>query len=88
MARKSDAEKTRYRATKMGYIFQAFNLLPVLTALENVEMPLLVSGVPAEESAPRQLKPWAWLALMTALTITLLRCPAVNNSALQSRVPL
>ena len=28
----SDNEKTRYRATKMGYVFQAFNLLPVLTA--------------------------------------------------------
>ena len=39
LAQMSDAEKTRYRATKMGYIFQAFNLLPVLTALENVEMP-------------------------------------------------
>lgn len=42
----SDREKTRFRATRMGYIFQSFNLLPVLTALENVEMPLLVSGFP------------------------------------------
>ena len=46
----SDAEKTRFRATRMGYIFQSFNLLPVLTALENVEMPLLVSGFPEKES--------------------------------------
>ena len=46
----SDRVKTRYRAQRMGYIFQAFNLLPVLTALENVEMPLLVSGTGAKEA--------------------------------------
>ena len=46
----SDNQKTRYRATKMGYIFQSFNLLPVLTALENTELPLLVSGTRAREA--------------------------------------
>ena len=46
----SDTEKTRFRATRMGYIFQSFNLLPVLTALENVEMPLLISGFPEKEA--------------------------------------
>ena len=46
----SDRVKTRYRAQRMGYIFQAFNLLPVLTARENVEMPLLVSGTAANEA--------------------------------------
>lgn len=46
----SDAEKTRFRATRMGYIFQSFNLLPMLTAFENVEMPLLVSGFPEKET--------------------------------------
>ena len=50
LARMPDNEKTRYRATKMGYIFQSYNLLPVLTAVENVEMPLLVSGTPAKQS--------------------------------------
>ena len=45
-----DTEKTRFRATRMGYIFQSFNLLPVLTALENVEMPLLVTGFPEKEA--------------------------------------
>ena len=50
LSKMKDSEKTRFRATKMGYIFQAFNLLPVLTALENVEMPLLISGFPVKES--------------------------------------
>ena len=49
----SDKEKTRFRATRMGYISQSFNLLPVLTALENVEMPLLVSGFPEKEAGSK-----------------------------------
>ena len=41
----SDAERTRHRAQRMGFIFQAFNLIPVLSAAENVELPLLLTGV-------------------------------------------
>ena len=49
----SDNQKTRYRATKMGYVFQFYNLLPVLTALENTELPLLVSGIRSKEARER-----------------------------------
>jgi putative ABC transport system ATP-binding protein len=45
-----DNPRTEYRAQKMGFIFQSFNLLPVLTALENVELPLLVSGTGTKEA--------------------------------------
>jgi putative ABC transport system ATP-binding protein len=50
LADMSDNEKTEYRAKRMGFVFQFYNLLPVLSAVENVELPLLVSGVSAKES--------------------------------------
>jgi putative ABC transport system ATP-binding protein len=41
----SDKKRTKHRAKEMGFIFQAFNLIPVFTATENVELPLLLAGV-------------------------------------------
>ena len=51
LARMGDNERTRIRSRRMGFVFQSFNLLPVLTAQENVELPLLVSGTDAKEAA-------------------------------------
>ena len=45
-----DNTKTEYRARNMGFIFQVYDLLPVLSTVENVEMPLLVSGVSARQA--------------------------------------
>ena len=55
LADMSDNRKTRYRATRMGFIFQHYNLLPVLTAQENVELPLLVSGTGLAEARRKSL---------------------------------
>ena len=50
-----DDAKSRYRSRRMGFVFQSYNLLPVLTAAENVELPLLVAKAPAKEARRRAL---------------------------------
>jgi len=59
----SDHERTAYRARRMGFVFQFYNLLPVLSAVENVELPLLVSGVRVGEARKRALESLALVGL-------------------------
>jgi putative ABC transport system ATP-binding protein len=49
----NDNAKTTFRARSMGFVFQFYNLLPVLSAVENVELPLVVSGVNGKEARRR-----------------------------------
>jgi putative ABC transport system ATP-binding protein len=60
----SDRERTQYRATRMGFIFQVYNLLPVLSAVENVELPLLVAGVRPKEARARATEALATVGLV------------------------
>lgn len=63
LADMSDRERTAYRARRMGFVFQFYNLLPVLTAVENVELPLLVARVGAGEARRRALDALAMVGL-------------------------
>lgn len=56
-----DNQRTEYRAKRMGFVFQFYNLLPVLSAVENVELPMLVSGSKPSEA---RLRAKATLALV------------------------
>ncbi|PXF24044.1 MAG: macrolide ABC transporter ATP-binding protein [Methanobacteriota archaeon] len=55
MSEMSDKERTRMRAERLGFVFQSFNLLPVLSAVENVELPLLMNDVSPREARERAL---------------------------------
>ena len=59
----SDAERTTHRARSMGFVFQAFNLIPVFTAAENVELPLLLVGTPAAKARSRAMEMLARVGL-------------------------
>ena len=55
VAKLSDNSVSDFRARNIGFIFQSFNLMPVLSAYENVEYPLLLVGTPARERRDRTL---------------------------------
>jgi putative ABC transport system ATP-binding protein len=59
----SDTQRTRYRGRRMGFVFQFYNLLSVLSAAENVEMPLLLTGVSAGDARKRAASALAMVGL-------------------------
>ncbi len=52
----ADSDRTEHRARSMGFVFQSYNLIPVFTAVENVELPLLLVGTAAAEARKRSLE--------------------------------
>ena len=78
----SDRRRTRFRAEKMGFIFQSYNLIPVLSAIENIELPLLVAG-----KKPKKARQWAKDALeMVGLEDQAKKRPAEMSGGQQQRV--
>jgi len=63
----TDRRRTAYRAQRMGFVFQTFNLLPVINAVENVELPLLVSGMRPGEARRRATEALAQVGLADRL---------------------
>src|ERR671921_781724 len=78
----SDRRRTRFRAEKMGFIFQSYNLIPVLSAIENIELPLLVVG-----KKPKKAREWAQDALeMVGLADQARKRPAEMSGGQQQRI--
>ncbi len=82
--RMGDNQRSEYRARRSGFVFQSYNLLPILNAVENVEMPLLVSGVAPKEARRRAAEMLGELGLGDRLR----HRPAELSGGQQQRVSL
>ncbi|MGA8603879.1 MAG: ABC transporter ATP-binding protein [Thermoplasmata archaeon] len=80
----NDRAKSEYRARRVGFVFQAYNLLPVLSATENVEMPLLIAGISGREARERARTMLTELGLGDRLD----RRPSELSGGQQQRVSL
>ncbi len=80
----TDRNRTKFRAQRMGFVFQSFNLLPVLSGVENVELPLLVAGVKSSEARRRAADALAMVGLSDQLN----KRPAEMSGGQQQRVTI
>jgi len=77
-------DKTRYRGQNVGFVFQAYNLLPTLTALENVSVPLLILGISKAEAETRSQE----ILIQIGLTDRLHSKPDQLSGGQQQRVAI
>jgi len=82
LAMMSNRELAQLRLARIGFVFQAYNLLPVLTAMENAEFPMLLQGVPREDRRRRVCE----LFEKTGLTGLEARRPGKLSGGQQQRV--
>jgi putative ABC transport system ATP-binding protein len=80
----SDAEKSDFRAERIGFVFQAYNLIPVLRVVENVELPLLILGVDPKAARSKALEALAAVGLDQEA----LRRPSELSGGQQQRVAI
>ena len=78
----SDEEKAEFRLANLGFIFQAYNLIPVLSAVENVEYPLVLRKVPGAERRRLAMESLASVGLETMAD----RSPDMLSGGQQQRV--
>lgn len=83
--RLDEAERAALRAGAIGFVFQAFHVLPTLSVAQNIAIPLLLTGVPAHEHEARCAACWNASASPASVRAGRPRSPAANCSALPSR---
>jgi putative ABC transport system ATP-binding protein len=87
LAQLREAEVTRVRATDIGFVFQTFNLIPTLSAQENVEAALVPLHVPAGARRQRAAAALETVGLADRLRHVPANCPAASGSGSPSPAP-
>ncbi len=80
----NDRELTDIRRDKIGFVFQQYHLIPTLTAFENVELPMLLKGIPKEERERKAMKLLEIMGIANAAN----RKPSELSGGMQQRVAI